>query len=273
MRFTSLLHAALALACIALQSFSTPAVAGIEIEIDQGNVYSTRGQSWPVIVPPVPLFGQIPFAIDIGSGPQTGLYFIVDQRGSVIFTDSTAVPNLGQIDILRNTVQWTPRDNVTFGVGALDPNWIDPTVAPQYGDFSKHLDAIRFLFLFPVCPSNDLGCSGFSFEATIARLNDAAFVLQFNYGQNIDPISGVTAGFNINGQTASFGGPYSDVGPDYCFVRGVASRFTTIAACQGSVAVVSEPASVPMFFAGLALLVGTQLRGRRRSRARPDETA
>ncbi len=234
--------------------------AGQILELDQGDNYATDGQRWPLIVPPVPLFGSIPFPLDFGSGPVSGRFFVIDPRGQVRFTDSSGVATGDFISILFGADPYTPRDNISHALGALDPSLIDSTLAPAFSDFSKHLNAYRFLFNF-VCPSSNPSCSGLQFEATLVELTTEAFVLQFNYGNN-DPVPGATAGFHIGANTVLFPGPYSKVGPDYCFNHGVASSFTTIAACRGAAAVIPEPAPLWLLAGGLALLVASCTRRR-----------
>ncbi len=234
--------------------------AGLDLELDQGDNYASDGQRWPIIVPPVPLFGSIPFPLDFGSGPVSGRFVFIDPHGQVRFTDSSAVDTGDFISILFGADPYAPRDNISQALGALDPSLIDSTLAPAFNDFSKHLNAYRFLFNF-VCPSSSPSCSGLQFEATVVELTAEAFVLQFNYGTN-DPVPGATAGFHIGANTVSFPGPYSDAGPDFCFSRGVASRFTTIAACSGAAAAVPEPAPLWLLAGGLTLLAASRMRRR-----------
>lgn len=236
------------------------AQAGMVILVDQGDNYASDGQRWPLIVPPVPLFGSISFPLDFGSGPVTGRFFVIDPLGQVRFTDSNGVDTGDFISVLFGSSTYTPQNNISHALGALDPSLIDSTLAPAFNDFSKHLNAYRFLFNF-VCPSSTPSCSGLQFEAVLAQLTDEAFVLQFNYGAN-DPVPGATAGFHIGANTTSFPGPYSNVGPDYCFNQGVASSFTTIAACRGVAAVLPEPAPLWLLAGGLALLAASRTRRR-----------
>ena len=250
----------IAVVAFAASFVANSAHAGRDLELDQGDNYASDGQRWPLIVPPVPLAGSIPFPLDFGSGAVSGRFFLIDPRGQVRFTDSSGVDTGDFISILFGADPYTPRDNISHALGALDPSLIDPTVAPAFSDFSKHLDAYRFLFNF-VCPTSNPSCSGLQFEATLVALNAEAFVLQFNYGNN-DPVAGATAGFHIGANIASFPGPYSDVGPDFCFNRGIASSFTTIAACSGAAAVLPEPAPMWLLAGGLALLAASRTRRR-----------
>lgn len=251
---------------------AAPAHAGGMILVDQGDMYSTTGQKWPFFpaTVPEPNLTTIPFALNLGSGAAANRQVFDNPHGQLQFGNGSGNPSTGDyINILYNpnptsAGQFTPGLNITHDLGLVDPSVIDPSASPQFGDTSKGLQAYRFLFNF-VCPGNDVNCgSPLQFEAIFFYLTDDKFILEFNYGggnffPNNNPFSQYQIGYQIGSSgyvnlTGLTNGVQS--GPDFCFSSGVATRFTSVAACRaGTTAVVPEPGVISLLFmGGLALL-------------------
>lgn len=219
------------------------AFAGSRELADEGNNYIFDGQSWGADI--TTGSGTIAFALDFGSGAIANRPFTLDPHGKVVFAGSDFIAPL-----LAPT-PYAPASQISYASGLLDPSVIDNTTPASYNPVNG-LQAYRFYFN-GVCPTGQPTCGGDQFQAVIVSLDAEHFVLEFNYAAFAPTITGGSAGFQLGTNLASFGGPYSDVGPDFCFSNGVARAFTTVAACRA--AVVTNP-TVPEPEENLLLLVG-----------------
>ncbi len=233
---------------IASLFFPLVANAGQRDLADEGNNYLGDGQSWGADI--TTGSGSIGFALDFGLGPVTNRTFTIDPHGQVVFTSGTT-PTGDFIAPLLAPTPFAPASQISYAAGLLDPSVIDNTTPTTYNP-ANGLQAIRFYFN-GVCPTGQSTCGGDQFQAVLIGLDTEHFVLELNYGAFAPTITGGSASFKLGANTASFAGPYSDVGPDYCFSNGVARAFTTVAACTA--AVVTNP-TVPEPGEDLLLLVG-----------------
>lgn len=254
----------LAICVYILSALTTFAQGGQEVLVDQGNNYSSDGQSWPGdtdYAPPGTTGGTVPFALNFGSGAALRS-FTFDPHGQVPFTGTDFIAPLRAAIPFR--VDNSGFSFMRWGAGLIDPKLLAPPPLVGPFDISNALQAYRFTWL-SVCPTGGVcdGSNSVSFQTVLVNLGSDAFVLEFNYGLNSFVPPGATAGYLLGANTASFAGPFNDVGPDYCFKGGVASAFTTVAACRGAVTVVPEPATIALFLTGFTLLAGTSLRRRR----------
>ena len=254
-----------------LTAITVTAEAGSLELVDQGDNYLGDGQNWhqPAISGNTgTIAGGAFIPLNFGTGAPASRNFRIDPRGQILFVDASNNPTGDFFAPFLAPVAWIP--NTNFG-GSIEQTFgsIDPKVlnsANPIGPFNPAdgLPAYRFWWN-SVCPSVGTcdNTTTVSFQAILFGLGNDAFVLQFNYGPNSFSPVGATAGYSLGANVASFVGPYSNVGPDYCFRGGVASAFTNVAACRNAVAVVPEPATIALFFTGLSLIVGTSLRRRR----------
>jgi hypothetical protein len=253
-----------------LATISATAQAGTIELVDQGDNYTNDGQNWqqpPFTGNTVTIAGGVFVPLNFGSGAPASRKVIVDPRGQIVFVDASNNPTGDFFAPFLAPVAWTPNTNFGGSIeqtfGFVDPKVLDS--ANPSGPFNPAdgLPAYRFWWN-SVCPSIGTcdNSTTVSFQAILFGLGNDAFVLQFNYGLNSFSPAGATAGYSLGANVASFAGPFSDVGPDYCFQGGVARAFTTVAACRGTIAAVPEPATIALFVTGFTLLVGASLRRR-----------
>lgn len=231
------------------------AAAGGRELVDEGNNYIFDGQSWGTDI--TTGTGSIAFALDFGSGAIANRAFTLDPRGRVTFAGTDFIAPL-----LAPT-PYAPASQISYASGLLDPSVIDNTTPSSY-NIANGLQAYRFYFN-GVCPTAQSSCGGDQFQAVLVNLDAEHFVLEFNYAAFAPTIAGGSAGFQLGANVASFAGPYSDVGPDFCFSNGVSRAFTTVAACRAAVVTptVPEPEEDLLLIVGGMALVGSLAMRRR----------
>ena len=237
------------------------AIAGSRDLVDEGNNYIFDGQSWGTDI--TTGTGTVAFALDFGSGAVANRAFTLDPRGQVVFAAGDFIAPL-----LAPT-PYAPASQISYAAGLLDPTVIDNTTPTSY-NIANGLQAYRFYFN-GVCPTGQSGCGGDQFQAVLVDLDAEHFILEFNYAAFAPTIIGGSASYKLGTNIASFAGPYSDVGPNYCFTNGVAGAFTSVAACRGAVVVnptpVPEPEVGALLIVGALALTGSVVGRRRRSAA------
>ena len=247
-------------ACV-LAGFTTPAEAGREVLVDQGDNYTLSGQNWPGdtdYVAGTTIGDTVPFALNFGSGSATRK-FEFDPRGQVLFVDSSGTPTGDFLAPLFSTtafqVDSTFSGFMRWGAGLIDPQLLAPPVPSPIYDVSNALQAFRFTWL-SVCPTGGAcdGSDSVSFQAVLINRGSGDFDLDFNYGGGVIP-AGAVGGYTLGSNIASFSGPFTSPGPDYCFRGGVGALCSSISA-------VPEPATVALFLGGLGLLAGLRIRRR-----------
>jgi len=216
---------AASLVVFAVGSFvlSSPTAARtIRVDFGAGN-YDFTGQAWSLVetpvVPPAPVSGTLPFAIDFGTGPQTAFCLYEDGLISFGATNcSDPVPSDARLEPLAADWIATPGatsildpGSITYNEGNLareSPFPANPLDAPQ---------AVRFTWFDVTC-----ACDGFqySFQAILINQGGGDFDLELNY--NGIPASVGNAGFTLGPNTFSFSGPFdSATDHDFQFRNGV----------------------------------------------------
>ncbi len=243
---------------------------------DFGDNYASDGQNW--FNDPTTAFGftppaAIPFALDFGSGPITGLKAAPNFVGQAVFYDSLGNLLPDSINVAKATLPWNPQGSYEKGAGMVDRSYLDNYV---YDPLSPSpLQAFR-IFWNGVCRTGDTTCAsdtqGSQFQAVFFYLSDEAFVLQLNYG--VFATTNVDVGFTLGDNVDSIftNATLSGNGPEYCFADGHQMSFTSSAAClaaaSGSTTSVPEPDVASLLaLGGLGLALRVVATRRRASRA------
>jgi|GEM_PF-2315187 len=255
-----------------MQSFPTSALAGRQIEIDQGDNYLGDGQKWDF---PGAYFKDgsstigtgivaVPFALNIGSGAQN-YSFQLDNQGRVILLDTGGQPTTNFIaPLFSNGTTFVPDGDfggfIAFGAGQIDPQVLLPGY-PQPGATyvpANALNVYRFLWN-RVCANSCIGdgTDDISMEAVLIDRGAGDFDLDFFYSNPQGPVpTGATGGFLLGLNSATFSS-FDAPGPDFCFRAGALSD-----TCSGTTAV-PEPSSVLLILVGLGLLFAAARRNRK----------
>ncbi len=255
---------------LAMSIFSTFAMAGREIEIDQGDNYDVSGQKWSF---PGDYFHDsfstvgsstvsVPILLNIGAGAQN-YRFSLDVGGRVVLLDGSGNATSDYIAPLYHPAStFTPDPGIggfiAFGAGQIDPSILTGTPTPPF-DLSNALTVYRFLWrnvCSPLCSGS--GLDDTNFEAVLIDRGNGDFDLDFNYGDPQGPApTGAIGGFLLGLNEAAFTS-FTSPGPDYCFRGGVGSLCSDIVNPNP----VPEPGTVALVLAGLGLLYGSRRRFR-----------
>ncbi len=255
---------------------SSQAFAQRSLMADFGDNYASDGQNW--FIDPTTAFGfqppaTIPFALDFGSGPMTGLQAAPNFVGQGVFYDSLGNALPDTIDVAKAALPWDPSTtNYEKGAGMIDRSYVDNYAFDPLNE--SPLQAFR-LFWNRVCRPNDTTCANDTdmsqFQAVFFYLSDEAFVLQFNYGDYAT--TNVDVGFALGSNVDSIltGGTVSGNGSEFCFANGKAMQFSSTAACLaaasgGSTSVPEPDVASLLALGGLGLALRRVATRRRASR-------
>jgi hypothetical protein len=209
----------------------------IRVDVGYPGNYNFTGQAWnPAVplVPPGPLSGTLPFAIDFGTGNQTA--FCLYEDGQISFGEAvcSAIPDPNAtLDVLAADWVGTGAPNlfdtgsITYSDGnlAAEPPY-DPPSPPLPEDAPR---AVRFHWNDVTCPT----CGGveYSFQAILIDVDGAAggdFDIELNYGFGGIPAGVGAIGLVLGGnQFEHTGAVANDESFDLQFRNGVLVDGTT----------------------------------------------
>jgi hypothetical protein len=231
--------------------------------------FSSDGQFWHAddTTSVGPFDGHMPeLTLDFGSGPVTGVRFRFDPAlGRLSFQNSAGVLTWDFIEPMHLSGGYDSdysNGYVTFG--QLAPQLLNATTAPT-GPFDINTALNAYRFVWPTqCPNSQItrdNCSSFSdftaFQAVIIEIDPEDFELQFNYNNGFAtlPPDTITGLFQLGSNSATYTGPFINVGPNFCFHDG------NQVACSAATTV-PEPETLPLLLAGVGLMIGLARRGR-----------
>lgn len=254
------------IATIGLAFCATTAHAGRELLADGAfddvadSNFLSDGQFWHASTDSNAASGILAIPFDFGSGPVSGLRFLFGSAdGTVRFANASNVPTGEFIAPLQVPGGFNPAyQNGRFTFGELAPAILNNpfAVGPFVYDPSTTLKAYRFTWQ-GLCPLNDGVCTFnqlLNFQAVLISVDTEDFVLQFNY-QNFTDASAGSGSFLLGTNTGTYGGPFLDSGPNFCFRGG-----TQVSCSQ--VTGVPEPETNTLIALGVLMLGGMTWRRR-----------
>ena len=257
-----------------IAALALPAHAGRDVEIDAGNdptitppsasTYSNSGVYYLLdnTDSPLTIFGNY-IPLNFGTGAPASRRLVQDARGEILFVDASGNPTGDFIAPLLAPAGFAPSSGMSKAEGDVDPGILGPNPVPGPYNYANSRSAYRFTWS-SVCPIGvNCGGNNFTFQLVLVNLGPDSFLIDFNYGDFNPVAAGLTAGFSLNGVARSFAGPYSDVGPSYCFVGGQLGSYGGGTRCTLGTSSVPEPATAALFVGGIGLMAGARVRRRR----------